>query len=161
MATFSADPVFLLWSREGSDTRPGAWYEPNHFVPLYSVKADGFYKSDETGKDEPATGPCNGNCQNNNVTGFNIGAKQKGEGGDLKKKVKVSGEIRKEKKRDEGIKKASKRWCLEQFGFQSQLSSSKKAKKEDLPNTESTSKVENASGVENSTPAEVFSKSSE
>ena len=57
MATFSADPVFLLWSQEGSDTRPGAWYEPNHFVSLYSAKADGFYKSDETGKDEPSTGP--------------------------------------------------------------------------------------------------------
>lgn len=37
----------------------------------------------------------------------------------------------------------------------------KKAKKEDLPNTESTLKVQNASEVENSTPAEVFSKSSE
>ena len=39
MATFSVEPVFLLWSREGSDNRPGAWYEPNHFVPLYSAGA--------------------------------------------------------------------------------------------------------------------------
>lgn len=38
MATFSVEPVFLLWSREGSDNRPGAWYEPNHFVPLYSAE---------------------------------------------------------------------------------------------------------------------------
>ena len=37
----------------------------------------------------------------------------------------------------------------------------KKTKKEDLLNTESTLKVENACEVENSTPAEVFSKSSE
>ena len=57
MVTFSADPVFLLFSQEGSDTKPGAWYEPNHFVPMYSVKAHGFYKSDETVKDEPTTGP--------------------------------------------------------------------------------------------------------
>lgn len=40
MVTFSPDPVFLLWSREGSDDRPGAWYEPNHFVPLCSVERD-------------------------------------------------------------------------------------------------------------------------
>ena len=39
MATFSVEPVFLLWSREGSDNRPGAWYEPNHSVPLYSAEA--------------------------------------------------------------------------------------------------------------------------
>ena len=27
------DPVYLLWSREGSlDDRPNAWYKPNHFV---------------------------------------------------------------------------------------------------------------------------------
>ena len=39
MATFSVEPVFLLWSREGSDNRPGAWYEPNDFVPLYSAEA--------------------------------------------------------------------------------------------------------------------------
>ena len=27
------DPVYLLWSREGSlDNRPNAWYKPNHFV---------------------------------------------------------------------------------------------------------------------------------
>lgn len=26
------DPVYLLWSREGSlDNRPNAWYKPNHF----------------------------------------------------------------------------------------------------------------------------------
>ena len=92
------------------------------------------------------------------MTGVNIRTKQKGEGEDFKKKAKVSGEIRKERKSDEGVKKASQRGCLEQFNFQSQSSSlKKKAKKEDLPNTESTSKVENASEVENSTPAEVFS----
>ena len=39
MATFSVEPVFLFWSREGSDNRPGAWYEPNHSVPLYSAEA--------------------------------------------------------------------------------------------------------------------------
>lgn len=39
MATLSVEPVFLLWSREGSDNRPGAWYEPNDFVPLYSAEA--------------------------------------------------------------------------------------------------------------------------
>ena len=39
MATFSVEPVFLLWSREGSDNRPAAWYEPNHSVPLYSAEA--------------------------------------------------------------------------------------------------------------------------
>lgn len=72
MATFSADPVFLLWVREGSDTRPGAWYMPNHFVPLYSVKAYGFHKSDQTWKDEPTTRPFNGNCRNK-ATGVNIG----------------------------------------------------------------------------------------
>lgn len=33
------------------------------------------------------------------MTGVNIGTKQKGEGGDLKKKAKVSGEIHKEKKK--------------------------------------------------------------
>ena len=27
------DPIYLLWSREGSlDNRPNAWYKPNHFV---------------------------------------------------------------------------------------------------------------------------------
>ena len=39
MATFSVETVFLLWSREGSDNRPAAWYEPNHSVPLYSAEA--------------------------------------------------------------------------------------------------------------------------
>lgn len=68
---------------------------------------------------------------------------------------------KKRKKSDEGINKASKRGCLEEFGFQSQSSSLKKAKKEDLPNTESTFKVQDASEEEQSTVPEVFSKSSE
>lgn len=95
------------------------------------------------------------------MTGVNIGTKRKGEEEDLKRIARVSGEIH--KKSDEGVNKVTKRGCLEQFGFRSQLSSSKKAKNEDLPNTESTLKAENASKfkVENRTPADVFSKSSE
>ena len=58
--------------------------------------------------------------------GVNIRTKQKGEGEDFKKKAKVSGEIRKERKSDEGVKKASQRGCLEQFNFRSQSSSLKK-----------------------------------
>jgi len=41
MAAFSSETVFLLWTREGSDNRPGAWFEPNHFVPLFSVTRNG------------------------------------------------------------------------------------------------------------------------
>ena len=30
---YGRDPVYLLWSRDGSfDNRPSAWYKPNHFV---------------------------------------------------------------------------------------------------------------------------------
>ncbi|CAH3177106.1 unnamed protein product, partial [Porites evermanni] len=30
---YGRDPVYLLWSREGSlDNQPNAWYKPNHFV---------------------------------------------------------------------------------------------------------------------------------
>ena len=32
------EPLFVLWSRDGNlDNRSGAWYSPNHFVPLYST----------------------------------------------------------------------------------------------------------------------------
>lgn len=35
----SSEPLFLLWSREGNlDNRAGAWFVPNHFVPLYSTR---------------------------------------------------------------------------------------------------------------------------
>ena len=62
---------FSCFGREKavSDTRPGAWYEPQHFVHLHSVKTDRFHKNDEKGKDEPTTRSFNGNCGNNNVTG--------------------------------------------------------------------------------------------
>ena len=34
----SLEPLFVLWSRDGNlDNRGGAWYAPNHFVPLYST----------------------------------------------------------------------------------------------------------------------------
>ena len=112
------------------------------------------------GKDEP-TRSFNGNCGNNNVTGVNIGTKEKGEERGLKKNANVSGEIHKKKKSDGSVNNASERGCLGQFGFQSQSSSLNKAKKEDLPNTEITFKVQDASEVEQSTLAEVFPKSSE
>ena len=29
------EPINILWSRDGNlDSRPGAWYQPNHFVPI-------------------------------------------------------------------------------------------------------------------------------
>ena len=32
------EPLFVLWSRDGNlENRSGAWYSPNHFVPLYST----------------------------------------------------------------------------------------------------------------------------
>ena len=32
------EPLFVLWTRDGNlDNRRGAWYSPNHFVPLYST----------------------------------------------------------------------------------------------------------------------------
>jgi len=119
-----------------------------------------FTKVMKRGKDEP-TRSFNGNCGNNNVTGVNIGTKEKGEERGLKKNANVSGEIHKKKKSDGSVNKASERGCLGQFGFQSQSSSLNKAKKEDLPNTEITFKVQDASEVEQSTLAEVFPKSSE
>ncbi|CAH3188790.1 unnamed protein product [Porites lobata] len=71
MATFSVEPVFLLWSREGSDNRPGAWYEPNHSVPLYSAEAsegiDALKKEDlpkTLVRDEKKTKPVSTNAAN-------------------------------------------------------------------------------------------------
>lgn len=33
-----SEPLFILWSREGNlDNRAGAWFSPNHFVPLYKT----------------------------------------------------------------------------------------------------------------------------
>ena len=36
-----AVPMYILWSRDGNfDNTPGSWFEPNHFVPLISVKEE-------------------------------------------------------------------------------------------------------------------------
>ncbi len=147
------DPVFLLWSREGSDTRPGAWYEPNHFVPLYVTE-----KPDDSGEveDKSAAKPCNNTCQSNNPKG----SKQTGEWKDFKKNATTSGGSHQKnfKKGDKaGVNKPTKRGCLEQFGFCSQSSSVKKIKKEEKPNSGSTTYKEKQ--AETSTPAEVDSNS--
>ena len=32
------EPLFVFWSRDGNlENRNGAWYSPNHFVPLFST----------------------------------------------------------------------------------------------------------------------------
>lgn len=114
-------------------------------VPLYAVKPDGSDESEETSKEESTTRPLNGNCWSNNAIEVKMVTKQTGEGGDLKKKATVSAEIHKKmslRTSDKGINKATNRGCLEQFGFQSQSSSLKKAKKKGLPNTDSTLKEE-------------------
>ena len=38
----------MLWTREENlDNRSGAWYSPNHFVPLYSIGKGGISGSKE------------------------------------------------------------------------------------------------------------------
>lgn len=126
MATFSSETVFLLWTREGSDDRPGAWFEPNHFVPLFSVTRNG--------------------------KGQNM-IEQMTQTGSLKKKAMpppVSGEIRKvktSKTDDKGTNNGIKRGCLEQFGFRNKAGVLKKPKKEDLPSTMSGSGGEQTSNL--------------
>ena len=126
MATFSSETVFLLWTREGSDNRPGAWFEPNHFVPLFSVTR-------------------NGKGQNT--------IKETTQAGSLKKKAMpppISGEIRKvktSKTDDKGTNSGMKKGCLEQFGFRSKARSLKKPKKEDSPSTMSGSEEEQTSNI--------------
>lgn len=42
------EPHFVLWTRDGNlDNRSGAWYSPNHFVPLYSTGKGGISGSKE------------------------------------------------------------------------------------------------------------------
>ena len=42
------EPLFVLWTRDGNlDNRSGAWYSPNHFVPLYSTGKGGISGSKE------------------------------------------------------------------------------------------------------------------
>lgn len=93
----------MLWSREGSDNRPGAWYEPNHFVPLYSVTRDGFGKSEANIKEESSSKPIINNGK----------IEQAREVGDLKKKailpVSHSGEIHKAKSSKKKMRKVSTR----------------------------------------------------
>ena len=159
LVTFSADPVFLLWSRDRSDNRPGAWYEPNHFVPLYSVKANGCGGIDEASREESTAKPFNETCQSNSAKG----SKQTEEWGDFKKNATVSGEIHKKnlKKGEKGTNKATKRGSLEQFGFRSQSSSAKKIKKEEKHNSHSTFHEEKKAETETITPAEVDSNSAD
>ena len=159
LVTFSADPVFLLWSRDGSDNRPGTWYEPNHFVPLYSVKANGCGGIDEASKEESTDKPFNETCQSNSAKG----SKQTEEWGDFKKNATVSGEIHKKnlKKGEKGTNKATKRGSLEQFGFRIQSCSAKKIKKEEKHNSHSTFHEEKKAETEIITPAEVDSNSAD
>ena len=89
MATFSPEPVYLLWSREGVDNISGAWYEPNHFVPLHLQKADGV-------DDRKGNKPVNqsGDCQIENESVAKVlQTKQKRE--DAKKTATVSEESQK------------------------------------------------------------------
>ena len=42
------EPLFVLWTRDGNlDNRNGAWYSPNHFVPLYSTVKGGIFSAKE------------------------------------------------------------------------------------------------------------------
>ena len=42
------EPLFVLWTGDGNlDNRSGAWYSPNHFVPLYSTGKGGISGSKE------------------------------------------------------------------------------------------------------------------
>ena len=94
MAKFSSETVFLLWTREGSDDRPGAWFEPNHFVPLFSITRNG--------------------------KGQNM-IEQMAQAGSLKKKVmppQVAGEIPKvktSKTDDKGTNNGINRGCLKHW----------------------------------------------
>ena len=118
MAQFSGEPVFLLWSQQGSDNRPGAWYVPNHFVPLYSVEAGGCNDSATDCKDEPNPKFVNVNLH----LGADAPIKCIEDERDLHKKTAVVPEEGKKKMRqssDKGITylKGTERGCLEQFGF--------------------------------------------
>ena len=138
MAEFSGEPVFLLWSQQGSDNRPGAWYVPNHFVPLYSVEAGHCNDSDTDCKDEPNPKFVNVNLH----LGADAPIKCIEDKTDLHKKTAVVPEEGKKKIRqssDKGIiySKGTKRGCLEQFGFLRKSSSLKKTRKEDPSCSES------------------------
>lgn len=140
MATFSVEPVFLLWSREGSDNRPGAWYEPNHFVPLYSAEVgDGIDALVDSKTYDTKPSPESPNRRWTFKTGVHTATKSPG--CSMVKGLKKTGQDPEEsnKKKTQPCEQrkstATKRGCLEQFGFLSQPSSLKKQKKEDLPKT--------------------------
>ena len=138
MAEFSGEPVLLLWSQQGSDNRPGAWYVPNHFVPLYSVEAGGCNDSATDCQDEPNPKFVNVNLH----LGADAPIKCIEDERDLHKKTALVPEEGKKKMRqssDKGItySKGTKRGCLEQFGFLRKSSSLKKTRKEDLSCSES------------------------
>jgi len=98
----------------------------NHFVPLYSIDAGSCGDSAGDIKDELTSKPVNGNRQSSDELSVDAATKQSEEGRDSNEKTMMDpGESNKKTRQscDKGITKATKRGCLEQFGFFRQSSS--------------------------------------
>ena len=113
----SSEPLFLLWSREGNlDNRAGAWFSPNHFVPLYTT---GKHKQKCQPEKPEQEDSIQGNSEN--LTSGKTSSKEH----TAKKSSKPS-------ERSGSINAMpKKRGCLEEFGFQRGFSESKRPKVED------------------------------
>ena len=140
MATLSVEPVFLLWLGEGSDNRPGTWYEQSHFVPLYSAQASDGIDALVDSKTYD-TKPSHGSPNRHWTFKTGVHTVTKDPGCSMVKGLEKTGQDPEESNKnktqpsEQCKSRSTKRGCLEQFGFLSEPSSLKKQKKEDLPKT--------------------------
>ena len=112
----SSKPLFLLWSREGNlDNRAGAWFSPNHFVPLYRT-----VEKKQICQPEPDLG--------DSIQG-NVGNLKSGKSSCKKGTTKKSSKPSEQSGTSNAMSK--KRGRLEDFGFQRGLSEPKRPKVEE------------------------------
>lgn len=112
----SSEPLFILWSREGNlDNRAGAWFSPNHFVPLYKT-------GEKQQKCQPEPD------QEDSIQGSTENLKS----GKMSCKEDTTKESSKPSERSgTSIAMSKKRERLEDFGFKRGLSEPKRSKVEE------------------------------
>lgn len=112
----SSKPLFLLWSREGNlDNRAGAWFSPNHFVPLYRTVEKKQICQPEPDLEDSIQG--------------NVGNLKSGKSSCKKGTTKKSSKPSEQSGTSNAMSK--KRGRLEDFGFQRGLSEPKRPKVEE------------------------------
>ena len=115
-ALLSCEPLFILWSREGNlDNRAGAWFSPNHFVPLYTKVENKQKCHPETDQEESIQG--------------NTGNLKSGKASCKEDTTKESSKPN--ERSGTSIAMSKKRGRLEDFGFKRGLSEPKRPKVEE------------------------------